>query len=75
MNKIKIFSRESRLFLDWLPNGIAEVFGTPSGRFFCPQLIFSDFGSPWLQFIEDRYGITTKILVSDNGRGELRRIN
>jgi CubicO group peptidase (beta-lactamase class C family) len=73
--KIKIYSRGDRLFLDWRNNGIAEVFATPGGRHFCPQLIFSDVGSPWLQFIEDNHGITTRILASDEGSAEFRRVN
>jgi hypothetical protein len=29
--------------------GSAEIFATPGGRFFYPQLTFSDLVSPWLQ--------------------------
>lgn len=72
---IRIYSRGDRLFLDWPNNGIAEVFATLSGRFFCPQLIFSDLGSPWLQFVEDHRGITSKMLAGDDGSAELRRVN
>lgn len=72
--KIKIFSRQSRLFLGWPHEGMAEIFGTPTGRFFCPQLIFSEFGNPWLKFIE-AHANTAKILVGEGGGAELRRIN
>jgi hypothetical protein len=71
---IKIFSQDGRLFLDWPNNGIAEVFATPDGRYFCPQLTFSDIGSPWLQFIPGDGGITASILGSDAGSAEFQRI-
>jgi hypothetical protein len=63
------------LFLEWPHAGIAEVFGTPTSRFFCPQVIFSEFGNPWLKFVEDRDGNTAKILVGEGEGAELRRIN
>lgn len=72
---IEIYSRGPRLFLNWPGFGIAEVFATPDGRGFCPQLIFSDLGSPWLRFVHGRDGIVTKILADDDGGVELRRVD
>jgi CubicO group peptidase (beta-lactamase class C family) len=71
---MKIYSRGRRLFLDWPQNGIAEVFATSDGRFFCPQLTFSELGSPWLQVIEDRHRVVTSIKSSDEGGVEFRRV-
>ena len=71
----EIRSRGARLFLDWPRLGIAEIFATADGRFFCPQLIFSDFGSPWLRFINGRDGKVEKILADDDGGVELSRVD
>jgi len=73
--EIRIHRSNGRLFLEWPGNGSAEVFATPGGRFFCPQLIFSDVGSPWLQFIQGPNAGTTKIMAGDDGSIELRRVN
>jgi CubicO group peptidase (beta-lactamase class C family) len=70
----EVFSREGRLFLDWPGFGIAELFATPAGTFFCPQLTFSDLGNPWLQFVSGSDGRAAKVLVGDDGTMELRRI-
>ena len=71
---MKIYSRGRRLFLDWPQDGIAEVFATSDGRFFCPQLTFSELGSPWLQIIEDRPGVITRIKGSYEGGVEFLRV-
>jgi hypothetical protein len=73
--KFEIHSRGHRLFIDWPGYGIAEIFATSDGRFFCPQLTFSDLGSPWLRFVNGRNGLTTKILADDDGSLELSRID
>ena len=71
----EILSRDGRLLLDWPRLGMAEIFATADGRFFCPQLTFSDFGSPWLRFINGRDGKTEKILAGDDGGVELLRVD
>jgi hypothetical protein len=71
----EILSRDGRLLLDWPRLGMAEIFATADGRFFCPQLTFSDFGSPWLRFINGRDGKTEKILADDDGGVELLRVD
>jgi len=71
----EIRSRGAHLFLDWPRLGMAEIFATADGRFFCPQLIFSDFGSPWLRFISGRDGKVEKILADDDGGVELSRVD
>ena len=70
---IKIYRQRKRLFLDWPSNGVAEVFATPGGRLFCPQLTFSDVGTPWLRPLED--GATTRIIVGDDESVAFRRVN
>jgi hypothetical protein len=65
--KIKLFRSGTRLLLEWPGNGIARVFATSTGRYFCPQLTFSDVGSPWLLFTRDSRGVTTSILAGDGG--------
>ena len=70
---IKIYRQRKRLFLDWPSNGVAEVFATPGGRLFCPQLTFSDVGTPWLRPLED--GATTRIIVDDDESVAFRRVN
>jgi CubicO group peptidase (beta-lactamase class C family) len=72
---MRIFARGNRLLLDSPGNGIAEIFATPGGRFYCPQLIFSDVGSPWLQFIAGPGRITTRIMAGDDGSVEFKRVN
>jgi hypothetical protein len=71
----QIFARDGRLFIDWPGAGIAEVFATAGGRFFCPQLTFSELGSPWLQLVSDRQGRVTKIRADDDGSVEIPRID
>lgn len=71
----EILSRDDRLLLDWPRLGMAEIFATADGRFFCPQLTFSDFGSPWLRFINGRDGKIEKILADDDGGVELLRVD
>jgi hypothetical protein len=70
---IKVYRQRERLFLDWPSNGVAEVFATPDGRLFCPQLTFSDVGTPWLRPLED--GATTRIIVDDDESVAFRRVN
>ena len=72
--QLVLYRRGSRLLLNWPSNGIAEVFATPDGRFFCPPLVFSDTGSPWLQAVRDSKGVATKILAGDDGSIEFRRV-
>jgi CubicO group peptidase (beta-lactamase class C family) len=71
---MKVYSRGTRLFIDWPQDGVAEVFATSDGRLFCPQLTFSELGSPWLQVIEDRPGVVTRIKSSDEEGVEFRRV-
>jgi CubicO group peptidase (beta-lactamase class C family) len=72
---IEIHSRGHGLFVDWPGFGIAEIFATPGGRFFCPQLTFSDLGSPWLQFVERSRRDHYRILAGDDGDVELLRVD
>lgn len=71
---IKIHRQRNRLFLDWPGNGVAEVFATSDGRLFCPQLTFSDIGTPWLHPLEDDDGATKRIIVDDNETVAFRRV-
>lgn len=71
----EILARNDRLLLDWPGDGIAEIFATAGERFFCPQLTFSDLGSPWLQLLSRRDGKIAKILAGDDGSVELRRVD
>jgi CubicO group peptidase (beta-lactamase class C family) len=74
---MQLIERGKHLFIEWPGDGEAEVFATPGGRLFCPQLIFSDFGSPWLKFVrEDTGGKTvTKILAGDDASQAFLRLN
>lgn len=72
---IKIYRQRHRLFLDWPSNGVAEIFATSNGRLFCPQLTFSDVGTPWLRPLEDQDGRTTRIIVDDDQSLAFRRID
>lgn len=72
---ITLYRREDRLLLDWPTNGVAEVFATPDGRLFCPPLIFSDVGSPWLRLIRGTGGRVVKILAGDEGDIEFHRLD
>lgn len=72
---IKIYRQRKRLFLDWPGNGVAEIFATSDGRLFCPQLAFSDVGTPWLRPLEDHDGATTRIIVDDDESVAFQRIN
>jgi CubicO group peptidase (beta-lactamase class C family) len=47
--KIRLRASAGRLWLEWPGNGVTEVYATPEGDFFCPPLIFSDAGAPWLR--------------------------
>ena len=69
----RIYPSKDRLFLDWKTNGTAEIFATPSGRFFCPQLWFSDLGSPWLRFVTGPDGLVSKIVAGVDESIEIRR--
>jgi hypothetical protein len=72
----EVYSRQRRLFIELPDSGTAEIFATPSGRYFCPQLSFSPLGSPWLQFVNSGDdGLTTKILADDDGSVELLRVD
>jgi CubicO group peptidase (beta-lactamase class C family) len=73
--KISLYRRDDRLYLDWPTNGVAEIFATPDGRFFCPPLTFSDVGSPWLQFVRGPEGVVSRILAGDDGSIEFHRLN
>jgi CubicO group peptidase (beta-lactamase class C family) len=70
---IDIYTDGSRLFLRYPDNGDAEIFRTPGGDFFCPQLTFSDFGDPRLRF-ELAKGKVQEIIAS-YGHLRLRRMN
>lgn len=72
---IRIYREKMRLLLEWPGNGLAEVFATPDGSLFCPQLTFSDIGTPWLRAVEDRSGVVTRILVEDDESVAFRRLN
>jgi CubicO group peptidase (beta-lactamase class C family) len=56
--RIRIRARAGRLWLDWPGNGVAEVYAAPDGGFFCPPLIFSDAGSPWLRLSDGHQVLT-----------------
>jgi len=73
--RITLYRSGSRLLLNWPTNGVAEVFATPDGRFFCPQLTFSDVGSPWLKFVLDKSHAVARILAGDDGSIQFERLN
>lgn len=73
--RIRLYRNGDRLYLDWPTNGIAEVFAAPDGRFFCPPLIFSDVGSPWLRFVSGTKDVMTKILAGDDESAEFTRLD
>jgi CubicO group peptidase (beta-lactamase class C family) len=56
--RIRIRAQRRQLWLEWPGNGVAEVYATPEGGFFCPPLIFSDAGSPWLQLSDGHTRLT-----------------
>jgi CubicO group peptidase (beta-lactamase class C family) len=74
---MQLVEKRQHLFIEWPGDGEAEVFAAPGGRLFCPQLIFSDFGSPWLRFVRTDAGgkIVTKILAADDGSQAFLRQN
>jgi single-stranded-DNA-specific exonuclease len=54
-------------FLDLVALGTAQLFEVPDGRLFCPQLTYSDLGSPWLQLVFDSSGKVSKLRADDDG--------
>ena len=70
---IRVFARDERLYLNWPRNGEAEIFGTPDGRFFCPQLTFSELGDPFLRFNAPKGASGGEMLAAD-GHVVLRRM-
>ncbi len=72
--EISVHSRDGRLFVNWPTNGTAEIHAASSDRYFCPALIFSDVGSPWLTFARDPAGRVIKIRAGDDGSAEFTRI-
>jgi CubicO group peptidase (beta-lactamase class C family) len=73
--KISLYYEKDRLFLDWPTNGVAEIFSTPDGRLFCPQLIFSDVGSPWLRLVRSSDGVVREILAGDAANIPFKRLD
>ena len=71
----QVHARGNELYLDGPGFGTAEIFETPDGRLFCPQLTFSDLGSPWLRFVFDQSGHLVKILADDDGSVALLRVD
>jgi hypothetical protein len=71
----EVHARGNKLYLDGPGFGTAEIFETPDGRLFCPQLTFSDLGSPWLRFVFDERGGLTRMLGDDDGGVVLPRID
>lgn len=69
---IQVFTKAGRLYLHWPRNGNAEIFATPDGRFFCPQLTFSELGDPFLRFGRGKNGSIVEILAAE-GQVKLRR--
>jgi CubicO group peptidase (beta-lactamase class C family) len=58
--RISILRRGRGLWLKYPGNGAAEIHATADGGFFCPPLIFSDAGTPWLT-LSDAYGQLTSV--------------
>lgn len=63
-HSIDIVARGAKLMLHWPGNGDAEIFGTPDGTYFCPQLTFSDFGDPNLRFELGTQGKVERIIAA-----------
>lgn len=74
---VQLVAKGKHLFIQWPGAGVAEVFATQDGRWFCPQLIFSDFGSPWLQIVraDDAGKTVSKIVIGGEGGAEFSRSN
>jgi len=72
--ELRIYPRKGRLFLEWQDNGTAEIFATPGGRFFCPQLWMSELGSPWLRFVTGQKGRVSKIIAGVDESMEIPRV-
>jgi CubicO group peptidase (beta-lactamase class C family) len=72
-NVIQVFATGNRLYMHWAHDGDAEVFRVPDGRYFCPQLTFSELGNPFLHFVPGAENTVTEILA-DDGRSVLRRV-
>jgi CubicO group peptidase (beta-lactamase class C family) len=71
---VRVFARDERLYLHWPRNGEAEIFSTPDGRLFCPQLTFSELGDPFLRFNVQKDSSGGELLAAD-GHVVLRRMN
>jgi len=71
---IDIYARGNQLFLRWPGNGEAEIFMVDAKRAFCPPLIFSDVGSPWLILAPDS-GRVDSILAGDDGSLRFSRVD
>lgn len=71
---IQVFARAGHLYLHWPRNGNAEIFATPDGRFFCPQLTFSELGDPFFRFGVGTHASIDEILAAE-GQVKLRRVN
>lgn len=56
---MRLTEKDARLLIELPGYGEAEVFATSGDRLLCPQLLFSDFGSPWL----DSSGMTQDALI------------
>ncbi len=65
--ELEIYARGRHLFIDGPDFGTAQVFEVPDGRLFCPQLTFSDLGSPWLRLVFDSSGRVSNLRADDDG--------
>jgi hypothetical protein len=69
--ELEIYPKGSELFIEGPGFVTSQVFEVPDGRLFCPQLTFSDLGSPWLQLVFDSDGEASKLRADDDGSVEL----
>ncbi|MEO8316049.1 MAG: serine hydrolase domain-containing protein [Pseudomonadota bacterium] len=65
--ELEIYPRGRELFIEGPGFVTSQVFEVPDGRLFCPQMTFSDLGSPWLQLVFDSSGKVSKLRADDDG--------
>jgi CubicO group peptidase (beta-lactamase class C family) len=65
--ELEIYPRGRELFIEGPDFVTSQVFEVPDGRLFCPQLTFSDLGSPWLQLVFESDGRVSKLRADDDG--------